>query len=185
MPNTYATVITGNLNQQSGDLNLTSLYKNDRSQLNITMSPKSHQANLKTNLLRKQGMMNAMQNTGNDYSNKDLTVASGVGITQSDATFLLNGSSSASHVSRRFFKRRPQTTKRIVSRPKNSHFNLPKDSSMLSSVQQHDPTKLTVNEAAFVQTAQKQYQYQMFGGEQQDGDELAANIKQIIPANSS
>ena len=27
MPNTYATVVTANLNQQSGDLNLTSLKK--------------------------------------------------------------------------------------------------------------------------------------------------------------
>ena len=42
MPNTYATVVTGNLNQQSGDLNLASIKKQNQSFNNLPTSPKSH-----------------------------------------------------------------------------------------------------------------------------------------------
>ena len=93
------------------------------------MSPKSHQANLKSNLARRT-KHNNLVSMPVDGSNKDL---SGANFTQSDAFFLQNGSQSSQY-SKRFFKRRPQTTKRIVSKPKNSHFNLQKDSSVISSV---------------------------------------------------
>lgn len=53
MPETYATVITDNLNQQSGDLNLAqSMKKQNQSYGNLPVSPKSHKAALLTNAKR-------------------------------------------------------------------------------------------------------------------------------------
>ena len=54
MPETYASVVTGNLNQQSGDLNLGSIKKGNYSFNNLPTSPKSHQATLLNNAKRQK-----------------------------------------------------------------------------------------------------------------------------------
>ena len=94
MPNTYATVVTANLNQQSGDLNLTSIKKQQTNQSlpQMMMSPKSMNASMARHRMAKHG-------------NKDLQVDSA-------------GSASAMmhptqvHSGSKVLRRRPQTTKR-------------------------------------------------------------------------
>jgi len=76
MPDTYASVITGNLNQQSGDLNLASIKKGNYSFNNLPTSPKSHQATLLTNAKRQKMKGSTIGAFLDQNSNQDLKVDS-------------------------------------------------------------------------------------------------------------
>ena len=96
MPKTYATVITGNLNQQSGDLNLNPSIRK------LPLSPKSYQLN-QARLQKSKNIVGLNPIALFDQqSNRDLNVNTG---------FFQNSQQSNTKI----IRRRPQTTKRIVS----------------------------------------------------------------------
>lgn len=128
MPNTYATVVTANLNQQSGDLNLTSLKKQTNQSLpQMIMSPKSmHASSIARHRMVKP-------------SNKDLQVdSSGSASAMMPQSTVQSGS--------KILRRRPQTTKRDYGAGMTGL------SGITSSALTSDNVDVNYNEAALLRT---------------------------------